>query len=55
MRSILCTDTSFQTCDRMALEIQHLLVGESALISPTSSGPSHDSLSRNFVHVKSVF
>ncbi|XP_073084113.1 LOW QUALITY PROTEIN: protein SPATA31F3 [Manis javanica] len=37
VRSILCTDTSFQTCDRMALEIQHLL----EIFSLLEGGESH--------------
>ncbi|KAM8802403.1 protein SPATA31F1 [Rhynchonycteris naso] len=40
VRRLLCADTCCQICNAMALEIQHLLVGENTLISPTSPGPS---------------
>ncbi|KAK2494899.1 hypothetical protein MC885_011172 [Smutsia gigantea] len=54
VRSVLCTDTSCQTCNAVALEVQQLLAGESAPVSPTSSGPSRNSSCLDISSVSSV-
>lgn len=54
MRQLLCADPCCQICNDVALEIQQLILGESSLTTPTSSGPSHGSSCLDILSLSSL-
>ncbi|XP_047625508.1 protein FAM205C [Phacochoerus africanus] len=54
VRQLLCADPCCQICNDVALEIQQLILGESSLTTPTSSGPSHGSSCLDILSLSSL-